>query len=650
MDNLPFREVHLDFHTSELIKDIGADFSKENFKAALIRGHVNSITVFAKCHHGMFYYPSNKFPTHPYLKRNLLKEMISACHEIGVKVPVYISAGSDEYNARNHLEWLKYGQDGAPGFLNAGYHELCFNTKYLDTLEEQTREIVSSFDVDAIFFDICNESACFCPKCISDMLEKGLDPEKPEACSTMTKEVYANYRRRMENAIHSIKPELPIFHNSGHITRGRRDIIKSNSHLELESLPTGGWGYDNFPLSARYVQPLKKEYLGMTGKFHTSWGEFGGYKHPNALIYETALCLAMGAKCSIGDQLHPNGKMDYATYNLIGEAYSRIEEREAWCDNVENIADIGILSQESITDNGDVKGDIGANRIMLEGKFTYDVLDLESNFSKYKLLILPDNIRITSELKKKLDYFVKYGGKLLCTGESGLDENNKFVYDLGAEYINKSQYSPEYVKPLFDIDAVENSYYVIYSSSVNIRATGTVLAEKAEPYFNRTYYSFSSHQHAPYNKNNDHYPAVTEGTNGIYISWPLFEEYAKIGSITTKQILISIIDRILGYDKTITTNLPAQGITTLMHQADKKRYINHILYAIPVKRGENIEIIEDIPSLYGINVKVKIPQEEVVKKVYVVPDKADIPFTQDGSDVSYRIPRHWCHTMVVIEY
>ena len=159
----------------------------------------------------------------------------------------------------------------------------------------------------------------------------------------MTKEVYANYRRRMENAIHSIKPELPIFHNSGHITRGRRDIIKSNSHLELESLPTGGWGYDNFPLSARYVQPLKKEYLGMTGKFHTSWGEFGGYKHPNALIYETALCLAMGAKCSIGDQLHPNEKMDYATYNLIGEAYSRIEEREAWCENVENIADIGIL-------------------------------------------------------------------------------------------------------------------------------------------------------------------------------------------------------------------------------------------------------------------------------------------------------------------
>ena len=87
-----------------------------------------------------------------------------------------------------------------------------------------------------------------------------------------------------------------------------------------------------------------------------------------------------------------------------------------------------------------------------------------------------------------------------------------------------------------------------------------------------------------------------------------------------------------------------------MHQSDMKRYVNHILYAAPVRRGEKTEIIEDIPSLYGINVKVKMPQSEEVKNVYIVPDKADIPFTQDGSELSYRIPRHWCHTMVVIEY
>jgi hypothetical protein len=57
MREFPFRQVHLDFHTSELIENIGSDFSKEQFQSALKKGHVNSITVFAKCHHGMFYYP-----------------------------------------------------------------------------------------------------------------------------------------------------------------------------------------------------------------------------------------------------------------------------------------------------------------------------------------------------------------------------------------------------------------------------------------------------------------------------------------------------------------------------------------------------------------------------------------------------------------
>lgn len=144
-----------------------------------------------------------------------------------------------------------------------------------------------------------------------------------------------------------MKPGLPVYHNNGHQQRGRRDLVQVNSHLELESLPTGGWGYDHFPLSARYAQTLGMEFLGMTGKFHTSWGEFGGYKHPNALRFEAALSLAHGARCSIGDQLHPSGWMDEATYALIGAAYSEVEAKEEWCSGVTSVADIAVLSLEA---------------------------------------------------------------------------------------------------------------------------------------------------------------------------------------------------------------------------------------------------------------------------------------------------------------
>ena len=47
---------------------------------------------------------------------------------------------------------------------------------------------------------------------------------------------------------------------SGHIYKGERERWSYFTHLELESLPTGGWGYDHFPVSARYANTLGLEY------------------------------------------------------------------------------------------------------------------------------------------------------------------------------------------------------------------------------------------------------------------------------------------------------------------------------------------------------------------------------------------------------
>ena len=161
-----------------------------------------------------------------------------------------------------------------------------------------------------------------------------------------------------------------------------------------------------FPCRQNMCINLPYDFLGMTGKFHTSWGEFGGYKHPNALRYECSAMLAFGAKCSIGDQLHPSGIMDMSTYKLIGAAYEGVKAKEPWCDNVENVADIGLLSCEAVSlietiAMTDVAPDTGAARVLLKGHFLFDVIDGQMDFSKYKVLLLPDEIRITIPIKDK---------------------------------------------------------------------------------------------------------------------------------------------------------------------------------------------------------------------------------------------------------
>ena len=87
------RCVHLDFHTSELIEGVGSAFSRKDFADMLKKTGLDSITVFAKCHHGCFYYKDSKFFVHPHLACDLLDEQIAACKDAGVSAKIYISAG-----------------------------------------------------------------------------------------------------------------------------------------------------------------------------------------------------------------------------------------------------------------------------------------------------------------------------------------------------------------------------------------------------------------------------------------------------------------------------------------------------------------------------------------------------------------------------
>lgn len=651
-----FRQVHLDFHTSEHIEDIGKKFDKKQFQTALKKGHINSITLFSKCHHGWAYHPSKANEIHPHLDFDLLGAQIQAAHEIGVKTPIYLSAGLDEKMAHRHPEWLVRNLDEsttwAKDFTEPGYHKMCMSSPYLDYLVKQIEEVCKNYDADGIFLDIAGVQPCYCQNCIAEREELGLNPYDENDVLKHAETVYKRYAEKTRAAVDKYKPNLPLFHNGGHIRQGRRDLVNYNTHLELESLPTGGWGYDHFPFSARYCQGLGVDYLGMTGKFHGSWGEFGGFKHPNALRFEVALAAANGAKCSVGDQLSPSGEMDMVTYDLIGSAYSELEEKEEWLDNVESVADIAIISPEAyvgdlstgqmtkVDDSGS-----GVCRIMLEGKYLFDVIDFESDLSKYKVIILPDVIHADTDFAKRLREFCDCGGKVLATGKSALYENsNEFCLNLGAEWIKENPYKPDYFRPLEKIKDMGDTGYIMYGNGEKIRCIGNELGIRENPYFNRTRAHFCSHQHTP---NSCEYggTGMTEGKDGIYIAWNIFADYAQSGELHLKQMAIFALDRLLDTAKTLKTNLPAQGIVTLMKQND--RLICHLLYASPVKRGNGIEVIEDIVPIY--NVELAIKTDKKINKVYLAPQKEDIDFTYENGYISVKLDKIECHQMVVFE-
>jgi len=662
MHSLRFRQIHLDFHTSPHIPAIGESFNKKHWQETLQRAAVNSITIFAKCHHGWSYHPTKVGKMHPHLSFDLLRAQYEACKEIDINCPIYLSAGIDNLASYEHPEWREVNKDGtyagwAKRVLDPGFHMMDFHSPYLHYLCEQIHEVVELFPgCDGIFLDIISQNQSCTRWSLEFMDSHGLDAEVEADRIRSSELALEKYYIATTAASRSNREDMPVFHNAGHIPRGKNELLQYFSHLELESLPTGGWGYDHFPSSAKYVCNLEHDFLGMTGKFHNTWGEFGGFKHPNALRYECAAMVAFGSKCSVGDQLHPNGLLDESTYDIIGEAYREVADKEPWCAHAKQIFDIAVLSSEAENHNHrNNHADDGAGRILLEGHFLFALVDRSMDFSQFRALLLPDDIRIDEELKQKLDTFVAEGGKLILSGKSGMwKEREEFAFHLGVTLEGESPFVPDYIAAASEFaPGFVKTPMVMSARSQRIRVSdGTSLGDIHDPYFNRTYKHFCSHQHAPNQIDPSGFHAGVIHGSTLYFAHPVFSYYRTRGAVAVRDFVIKSIKHFLGSDNRITTNLPSNGRVALTSQESENRFLLHALYAPTIKRGgadaegngSDVEVIEDLPELHNVTFEIRdLPK---ISSARLVPQQSDISCEQSGDTLKLTIPSFACHQMV----
>src|ERR1017187_7065386 len=179
--DLPFRQIHLDFHTGELIPDVGAGFDPREFVAVLKRARVNSINVFAKCMHGYAYYDTKIAVRHPSLKIDLLGEMLTALRPAGIAANYYYCLTWDALAAKRHPEWRILDRDGKPvifGGENSGvqWQQVCLNSPYLDQVVRENEEILTHYRADGCWFDIAwtPPDGCFCRWCRDERERLGL--------------------------------------------------------------------------------------------------------------------------------------------------------------------------------------------------------------------------------------------------------------------------------------------------------------------------------------------------------------------------------------------------------------------------------------------------------------------------------------------
>ncbi len=671
--DIPFRQIHLDFHTSKWIEDVAVDFDKEEFAKTLDEANVNSVTCFARCHHGYLYYPSKKHPEfiHPHLKnKNLLLEQIEACHARGIKVPIYTTVQWDQLVMENKKECLCLDLDGKyidtqgvakPHF----YHSICLNSGYRKFLKEHIEDIVDvvgSKNVDGFFLDILFPVPCACENCKEDMQKRGMDYKDDSVRKEYSIIMLREFKKEFYDLMKSLVPDATVFFNSSHIGPAFKEDYNYYSHLEMESLPSGGWGYDHFPITSKYAINLDKDLVGMTGKFHTYWGDFHSLKNKAALEFECFQMIASGTKCSIGDQLHPRGKLSRAAYSLIGDVYSKINYREQYLINQSSVAKIGVLTpEESDKTYGISESITGVMRLFRELSYQFDIIDSEMDFSKYKLIVLPDYIPFSLKLEDKLLDFKKNGGVVLASYKSLEKEGYEQV--LGIKIIEESPYYREFIlgggekvgKNLF------NEEYVMYGPSVNIETEGEVLLDKIRPYYNREGDKFCSHQHFP-SSGEKYYPDLVKTQGAFYFAHPIFELYRKNGANWIKQIFKDTLKMIDGINQ-VEHNGPSTLATFLMEQKTEKRYVLHLINYIVEKRYKDIYTIEDVISLNDLELslnlgrKIKRIREIGLEKVdsnnkfyQNVNYERDLEFYEVGGEVFAKIKKMCGYHMLILDY
>ncbi|MHB8064653.1 MAG: alpha-L-fucosidase, partial [Ruminiclostridium sp.] len=330
MNELPFRRIHMDFHTSPFIGGIGDEFDANEFAKTLKDAYVNAIHLTAKCHHGMYYYPTKLGTVHPSLKFDLFGSQVEACRKQGISVIAYTPIVWNEDWASRHPEWLQVNIEGVLGNKkpfcskdnsaeNYGWRYLCINNRGLvEYTKSELKEIYDLYKPDAYWIDIIWQNRCVCSTCIKEMKEMGLNPEVTADVLKHDRFVEIKFMEEIYKYMKEIDINSELFFNSTTVEYDVADNKelsnqqKSNymTYLDIESLPTEIWSYSHFPICVNYWNTHDIEIGMMNGKFHKSWGDFGSLRNIAALEYECFRALANGAKCCIGDQLHPSGKID----------------------------------------------------------------------------------------------------------------------------------------------------------------------------------------------------------------------------------------------------------------------------------------------------------------------------------------------------
>lgn len=664
LPNGHWRKIWEDFHNSQYIPTIGEKFNADEWGDRLLAGNVDAIVVFAKDMHGYFYYPSAYGPVHRGLALDLLGAQVAACRKRNIHVRAYYCTTWDNYLAENHPEWLVFKRDRTtylPAFdATPHWTALCLAHEDFVALElNHIKEFTSKYELDGVALDmpVPIDGECFCSECLRQLRAKNLDPFDKAVQHNHKHELHKAFIAKVHDTVKTARPGCQVDFN-GQCVYGLAERVAYMDSLDIEALPTAFWGYYYFPTLIRYTRNFGVPAYGLTGRFENMWGDFGGLKLPMQLQTEVASIVANAARCDIGDQMPPTGRLDPAVYYSIGKAYAHIKSLEPYLDEAAPVTEAALITGGLPLESPGTESNYGLVKLLIESRVQFDVLEPGGTWERYPLVVLGDELAVDEALASRLHAYVDQGGGLIVSHKSGLIAGSEktWLEQYGFAYAGMSPFKPAYLVPQNNLTGDIPTYeYALYEGASQWKAESpaTTLALLGEPLFQRSPEHYTSHQQTPF----DHltsYAALAKSGRVSLFGFPLGLSYYKYGYWVYRRAFQQAVGEMLPATL-LQSNAPLSTEITLTHQtarADigrKERYLVHLVNFSPLRHTpSHPDFYEDPIALTDVTVRVNLRLHGSTARAVVAGADLSVKATQAGG-VQFTVPRVPIHEVVVLE-
>lgn len=450
-----YRRMLVDMHIVDWEEEFLSKYDPEFMAEMYSRANLTSAMFYCQSHVGLCYWPTKSGKMHAGLKgRDIVGELHEALKSRGIVSVAYYSLIFNNWAFLEHPEWRIVPASGPfeEGKSSSRYGLCCPNNPgYRDFVTNQITELVGGYDFPGIFYDMTFwPNICVCEHCRKRFCtEYGLeipvviDWFADDWCKFQSarEKWLAEFGYFANEITLGVRPGISIYHNFAATILGASLAVSFDSAVNHDFLGADFYGDTIEQLMVfklmlglsrnRPVEFMTSRCVNL--RDHVRLKSYGQME-----LQAMASTLYSSAFLFI-DAINLDGTVNPGIYDRIGRIFQETEPYEQYLGGnpVDDIA-VYFSSESKMTfaDNGRKIADgmimswphqqavRGICRLLQEAHLPFGIITRKDllNLDKYKVIVLPNVLRMTSDEAEMFRQYVERGGRLYASRYTSLTE------------------------------------------------------------------------------------------------------------------------------------------------------------------------------------------------------------------------------------